>query len=138
MEHREGTGDPNVVQPRDKSNAWVGESDTDSEVEFQNSRENFPPGGPAASTAVSRFTSTTTFLNSMTTSQLVYNSHASQNAGLTHSVIQQDVEDSGEYGAMDSGDLLEDAKFYQDTAIEYQDAYKTLCHQQEELQSRYT
>ena len=37
----------------------------------------------------------------------------------THSATQQqqDVED---YGAIDSSDLIEDAKFYQDAAIEYQ------------------
>ena len=38
----------------------------------------------------------------------------------------------GEFGAMDSGDLIEDAKFYQDTAIEYQSAYKALQLQQQE------
>ena len=36
------------------------------------------------------------------------------------------------------GDLLEDAKFYQDATFEYQGAYETLCLQQKELQSRYT
>ena len=36
------------------------------------------------------------------------------------------------------GDLLEDAKYYQDAAFEYQSAYEALCLQQEELQSRYT
>ena len=57
-----------------------------------------------------------------------------------HSVVQQqqEVKDSGEYGAMDSGDSIEDAKFYQDAAIEYQSAYKALWSQQEELQSRFT
>ena len=34
-------------------------------------------------------------------------------------------------------DLIEDAKFYQDTALGYQDAYETLCIQQEELQHWY-
>ena len=51
---------------------------------------------------------------------------------------QQDIEDSGDYGAIGMADILEDAKFYQDAALEYQGAYKTLCLQQEELQSRYT
>ena len=50
----------------------------------------------------------------------------------------QDIEDSGESGDILMGDLLEDAKFYQDAAFEYQSSYKALCLQQEELQSRYT
>ena len=39
---------------------------------------------------------------------------------------------------MDSSNLIEDAKFYQDAAVEYQSAYEALQLQQEELQSRYT
>ena len=35
------------------------------------------------------------------------------------------------------GDLLQDAKFYQDAACEYKSAYDALCLQQEELQTRY-
>ena len=35
-----------------------------------------------------------------------------------------------DFGVMDSGDLIEDAKFYQDATIEYQRAYKTLQLQQ--------
>ena len=51
---------------------------------------------------------------------------------------QQDIEDSGEMGNILMGDLLEDTKFYQDAAFEYQSAYEALHLQQEELQSRYT
>ena len=41
-------------------------------------------------------------------------------------------------GAIGTPNLIEDAKFYQDTALEYQDAYETLWLQQEELQHWYT
>ena len=41
-------------------------------------------------------------------------------------------------GAVSAVDLIEDAKFYQDAAFGYQDAYETLRIQQEELQHQYT
>ena len=55
-----------------------------------------------------------------------------------HSAVPQqwDVEDI-DFGAMESGDLVEDANLYQDAAIEYQNAYEPLWLQQEELQSKY-
>ena len=40
-------------------------------------------------------------------------------------------------GAISTADLIEDAKFYQDAALGYQDAYETLRIQQEELQHWY-
>ena len=40
-------------------------------------------------------------------------------------------------GANSTADLIEDARFYQDTMIGYQDAYETLRIQQEELQHWY-
>ena len=40
-------------------------------------------------------------------------------------------------GAISTADLIEDAKFYEDATIGYQDAYETLHIQQEELQHRY-
>ena len=40
-------------------------------------------------------------------------------------------------GAISTADLIEDAKFYQDTALGYQDVYETLHVQQEELQHWY-
>ena len=65
--------------------------------------------------------------------------HTSQNPESEHpAACQEDVEDSGEMGDILMGDLLEDAKFYQDVAFEYQSAYEALCLHQEELQSRYT
>ena len=41
-------------------------------------------------------------------------------------------------GAISTADLIEDAKFYQDATLGYQDAYETLRIQQEELQHWYT
>ena len=40
-------------------------------------------------------------------------------------------------GAISTADLIEDAKFYQDATIGYQDVYETLRIQQEELQHWY-
>ena len=41
-------------------------------------------------------------------------------------------------GVQDNLDLIEDAKFYQDAALDYQNAYEALHVQQAELQSRYS
>ena len=41
-------------------------------------------------------------------------------------------------GAISTANLIEDAKFYQDATLGYQDAYETLWLQKEELQHRYT
>ena len=61
--------------------------------------------------------------------------HASQDPESVSPVAhqQQDIEDSGELGDIHMGGLLEDTKFYQDAASEYQSAYKALRLQQEEL-----
>ena len=40
-------------------------------------------------------------------------------------------------GAISTGDLIADAKFYQDATLGYQDVYETLCVQHEELQHWY-
>ena len=64
------------------------------------------------------------------------NIHTSQHSesGESLQVLNPDIST----GAISAADLIEDAKFYQDAAIGYQDAYETLRIQQEELQHRYT
>ena len=63
-------------------------------------------------------------------------SYASQHSesGESHQVLDSDIGTD----AISTADLIEDAKFYQDAALGYQDAYETLHIQQEELQHRYT
>ena len=43
-------------------------------------------------------------------------------SGKSHQVLNSDIDT----GAISAADLIEDAKFYQDTALGYQDAYETL------------
>ena len=64
--------------------------------------------------------------------------HTSQNPKSEHPAAkqQQHIEDSGETGDTPMDDLLEDVKFYQHAAFEFQSAYEALRLQQEELQGR--
>ena len=105
------------------------EAEVDSDLENQDSRED-APGSLAASIAVCQLASTTQ-LTTFHTSQ-----GPESEPPAAHQ--QQDVEDSEGMGDIPMGGLLEDAKFYQDMAFEYQSANEALCLQQEELQSRYT
>ena len=59
-------------------------------------------------------------------------SHTDQTAESGESLQVLNSESST--GAISTANLIEDAKFYQDAAIWYQDAYETLWVQQEELQ----
>lgn len=122
------TGDPKVVQVRDEFNARVGSSDLDSDLEFQDSREEAPLS-LAASTAVLRSapTSSTTISFPEVTILDFPQSHASQNPELMPPAVQsqQGDDSSGDYNAIPMGDLLEDAKFYQNAALEYQNAFET-------------
>ena len=47
-----------------------------------------------------------------------------------------DIESSTEVG-ISQGNLIKDAKFYQDVAINYQNAYEALLTQQAELQGKF-
>ena len=66
--------------------------------------------------------------------------HSSTSSHLTHSLgVSQGGQ--GEVhckGIMDHANLIENAKFYQDTALNYQNAYEALHAQQVELQGRYS
>ena len=112
----------------------MGKAESDSDLEYQDSRED-APGSLAASIAVRRSAPTT-----KPTSLPDLSLHANQDPESVPPVAhqQQDIEDSGELGDIHMGDLLEDAKFYQDASFEYQSAYEALHLQQEELQSRHT
>ena len=134
LEHRRVTVDPSVSQPRESYDVRVEEIQLDSDGEYQDSREyQNVPGSLTASIAVHQ-------LAPDTQSSIIHTTHTSQNPESEHpATSQEDAEDSGEtMGDIPMGELLENAKFYQDAAFEYQSAYEALCLQQEELQSRYT
>ena len=120
------------IWPKDYQNARVGGSNSDSNLEFQDAREVLHPGSLAASITVIKSVPTTLTISSSSTR--LTQPHASQ---YSESGRLQRVLDSEE-GAISTADLIEDAKFYQDAALGYHDAYETLCIQQKELQHRYT
>ena len=97
--------------------------DGDSDVEFQDSREVLHPGTLGDSVAVSRSVSTTSVTTTSSSTGLT-NVHTSQHSesGESLQVLDPDIGT----GAISPADLIEDAKFYQDAAIGYQDAYETL------------
>ena len=136
LKHREVRADLNVHPVREDWNARVEGSDGDSDVEFQDSREVLHPGTLADSIAVPRSVPTTSVTTTASSSTGLINIHTSQQSESGESLQFLDP-DIGT-GAISAADLIEDAKFYQDAAIRYQDAYETLRIQQKELQHRYT
>ena len=121
---------------RKDQNARVEGSNGDSDVEFQDSREVLHPGILADSITVLRLVPTTSVTNTASSSTRLTNTHTSHHfeSGESLQVLNSDIGT----GAISAADLIEDTKFYQDTALGYQDAYETLRIQQEELQHRYT
>ena len=113
----------------------MGEVDSDSDVEFQDSREALPTRSLADSVAVTRVPQATT----MKTTQL-----PSPELNQRHHVESESGESpqtpSSEEGVNASHvvNLLEDVKYFHNAALGYQDAYETLQQQQEELQSRFS
>ena len=110
-------------------------SDGDSDVEFQYSREVLHSRTLADSVTVPKSVPTTSVTTSSSSTRLtnIHTSHHSE-SGESLQVLDPDIGT----GAISPADLIEDAKFYQDTALGYQDAYEALHIQQEELQHRYT
>ena len=135
LEWRGVTTDPNACQPREFQDARVEEAEVDSELEYQDSREELP-GSLVASITVHQLAPATQPM--LTIPDL--SAHTSQNPESVPLAAhqQQDIEDTGELDDIPMGDLLEDTKVYQDTAFEYKSAYDALCLQQEELQTRFT
>ena len=130
--------DHNVNLARESHSARVEENEQDSDVEFQDTWEALPPRSLTDSIAAPRLVPTTLESNIPPSSTKI---------GHHTDLTTRQVTESGESaqvfnsetgaGAISTADLIEDAKFYQDTAIGYQDAYDTLHIQQEELQHRY-
>ena len=119
---------------RENRNARVEVSDGDSDLEIQDSREVLHPGSLAASITVPESVPATSMTTSSSTKLIM--SHASQHSeyGESHQFLNSDIGTD----TISAANLIEDAKFYQDAALGYQDAYETLHIQQEELQHRYT
>ena len=128
--------DLNLAPARDTQSARVGEVDSDSDVEFQDSREVLPTRSLADSIAVPRVPQTTTLEINQPSSTGFVSHHTEQTAESGESLQVLDSEEG--VGAINTANLIEDVKFYQDTALGYQDAYEALQSQQEELQHWFT
>ena len=130
--------DLNIDPARETCSARVEETEQDSDVEPQETREPLPPRYLAGSIAAPRFTPTALETNIAPSSTEV-DSHISLAASqITESGESLQVLNSElGMGAISMADPIEDTKFYQDAALGYQDTYETLCIQQEELQHQY-
>ena len=127
--------DLNVNPARETRSARVEEDERDSDVEFQDSREVLPTRSLADSIAVPRLTQATLETNNQPPLSTRLESYVNQTTESGESLQVLDSESGA--GAIGTANLIEDAKFYQDAALEYQDAYKTLRLLQEELQHQY-
>ena len=128
--------DLNVALARDTQSARVGEVDSDSDVEFQDSREAQPTRSLADSIAVSRVPQTTTLETNQPSSTGFVSHHTIQSTESGKSLQVLNSEEGA--GAINTANLIEEVKFYQDAALGYQDAYEALQLQQEELQHWFT
>ena len=126
--------DLNVNLARESQGSRVEEDELDSDVEFQDSREVLPTRSLADSIAAPRLTHATfeTNMNNQPSSSRL-ESHINQTAESGESLQVLNSESGA--GAISTANLIEDAKFYQDAALEYQDACETLC---QELQHWFT
>ena len=106
----------------------------DNDVEFQDSREVLPTRSLADSITVPRLPPATLEINQLPSPNLVSHTNQTAESGESLQVLDSEIGT----GAVNTANLIEDAKFYQDTALEYQDAYETLQLQQEELQHQFT
>ena len=127
--------DLNIAPARDTQSARVGEVKLDSDVEFQDSKEVLPTRSLADSIAVPRIPQTTLETNQPSSTRFG-SSHTEQSAESGESSQVLGLEEGT--GAINTTDLIEDMRFYQDAALGYQDAYEALQLQQEELQHWFT
>ena len=130
--------DLNVNLARETRSSRVEETEQGSDVEFQDTWEALPPRSLADSIAVPRLVPTTLESNKAPSSTELHHTNSTTRPITESGESAQVLDSESGAGIGSTADLIEDTKFYQDAAIEYQDAYETLCIQQEELQHQYT
>ena len=134
-EYREVTrADLNIHLARETS-ARVAEVDSESDVEFQDSKEELPIQSLASSIAVPRVPQITTRETMRPSSHELSQHHTEQPETGEFPQTPSSVESAN---ASHTANLLEDIKYFHNAALGYQDTYKALQQQQEELQSRFT
>ena len=115
--------DPNMSQRRSVILANEGQSESGSEEEFQDSRDRLVPENQVEPIPAPQPT-----LNPMEVG-------APLTMAMGGLIPSGEVETNQE--AISPEDLIEDAKFYQDAALNYQNAYEGLLVQQAELQDKF-
>ena len=113
----------------------MGEVNSDSNVEFQDSREVLPTRSLADSIAVPRVPQTTTSETIQPSSTGIVSHHTEQSESGESPHVLSSEEGTG---AINTASLIEDVRYFQDAALGYQDAYEALQLQQEELQHWFT
>ena len=102
----------------------VEESGNEDEEEFEDSREDLPPRDPVGLSSAQEQAPPLPSTSTHPGNQLGFG-HGSQREGHLEGVLDQE-------------NLIEDAKFYQDAALDYQNAYQALHAQQVKLQGKYS
>ena len=110
----------------------MGDSESEDEEEFEDSRENLSPRDTIGPSSTQEQAPLPT--NIIMSSQPSSSSHSIVQSG----VSQDTLGGVHHKGVMDHADLIEDTKFYQDSALDYQNTYKALHAQQVELQGKYS
>ena len=126
--------DLNIPLARETS-AKVGEVDSDSDGDFQDSREALLPRSMADPITITRVPQTTTLKTTQPPSPDLTEHHEEQPEFGGSSQTP-----SSEEGANAShvANLLEDVKYFHNATLGYQDSYEPLQQQQEELQSKFS
>ena len=119
--------DPNVSQRRSIILAGEGQSESGSEEEFQDSRDRLVPENQVEPTPTPQL-----LLNPL---EVVSAPPTMTSASMGGPVPSREVDTNQE--VIGHEDLIEDAKFYQDAAFNYQNAYEVLLAQQAELQDKF-
>ena len=126
--------DLNIPLARETS-AKVGGVDSDSDDDFQDSREVLPTRSSADPITVTRVPQATTLKTTQPPSlDLTWHQEKQPESGGS---LQTPSSEEGA-NASHVANLLEDVKYFHNAALGYQDAYETLQQQQEELQSKFS
>ena len=128
----------NINLARETHSARVEENEQDTDVEFKDTWEASPPRSLADSIAAPRLVPAALETNQAPLSTELHHINSTIRQITESGESAQVLNSESGVGAISTADLIEDAKFYQDTTIGYQNAYETLRIQQEELQHQYT
>ena len=122
LQSLKGTGWPQCDTQKTSHQVKGEESESEDEEEFEDSRENLPPKDPVEPSSTHEWVPLP--INAIHSSQPSL-SLSSLPGPTSQAVIGQDITGEGRHeGDLDHTDFIEDAKFYQDAALDYQNTYE--------------